>query len=395
VSRLPGTMPDRPLADYRDEFPVLARKTYLISASLGPVGLRSQRYLSEYMAAWATKGAPDHVWFEDIFPRMRALKSSFAALTGCRPDEVALTTNISIALSTIASCLDLAGERNRVVMSELDFPTDGHVWLAWTRRAGAEITWLRSGDGLTIPLEEYDRAIDDRTALVMVNRVLYRSSALVDAKAVCALARERGALSFVDDYHGLGIVPLDLHDLGCDLYAAGTLKWMLGGPGVVFLYARRDLAATLEPAITGWFATEEPFSFDTEHLHYHPSARRLEHGTPPAPVFFIAQGGIDVISEVTPERIRARQWELQDRVIARADELDLPVRTPRVREHRGGVVNVEVGPDAEKICHALLDRGVCTDFRKDGLRISPHFFNTEDEVDHCFAELGALLPSRR
>jgi kynureninase len=388
-------MAGRPLAEYRDEFPVLSRKAYLISASLGPVGVRSQRYLTEYMNAWATKGAPDHVWFEDIFPRMRTLKSSFAALTGCVDDEVALTTNISIALSTIASCLDLSGGRNRVVLSELDFPTDGHVWLAWTRRAGGEVVWLRSGDGLTIPLEEYDRAIDDRTALVMVNRVLYRSSALVDARAVCALARERGALSFVDDYHGLGIVPLDLHDLGCDLYAAGALKWMLGGPGLVFLYARRDLLPSLEPTVTGWFASAEPFSFDTERLTYHTSARRLEHGTPPAPVFFIAQGGIDVISEVTPERIRARQWELQERVIAGADELGLPVRTPRTPRRRGGVVNVEVGPDAEKICHALLDRDVCTDYRSDGLRISPHFFNTEDEVDRCFAELRGVLHSSR
>ncbi len=384
-------MAERALTDYRDEFPVLARKAYLISASLGPVGVRSQRYLTEYMDAWATKGAPDHVWFEDIFPRMRALKASFAALAGCDPDEVALTTNISIALSTIASCLDLSGERNRIVLSELDFPTDGHVWLAWSKKSGTEIIWLRSPDGLTIPLEEYDRAIDERTALVMVNRVLYRSSALVDAKAVCTLARERGALSFIDDYHGLGIVPLDLHDLGCDLYAAGSLKWMLGGPGLVWLYARRDLLSSLEPAVTGWFATAEPFSFDTQHLTYHPSARRLEHGTPPAPVFFIAQGGIDVIAEVTPGRIRARQWELQERVIALADELGLEVRTPRDRRGRGGVVNVRVGPEAERLCHALLERDVCTDFRSDGLRISPHFFNTEDEVDSCFEQLRRML----
>ena len=141
----------------------------------------------------------------------------------------------------MASALDLRGERNRVILSELDFPTDGHVWLAWAAKTGAEIVWLRSADGLTIPLEAYDEAIDERTAVVMVNRVLYRSSAIVDAKAVCAMARERGALSFVDDYHGIGIVPLDLHDLGCDLYTAGTLKWLCGGPGMVFLYARREL----------------------------------------------------------------------------------------------------------------------------------------------------------
>jgi selenocysteine lyase/cysteine desulfurase len=329
------------------------------------------------------------VWFEDVFPAMGELKTSFARLAGCGAGELAITTNVSIALSTIASALDYR-ERNKVVLSELDFPTDGHVWLA-QRRRGVEIERLRSPDGLTIPLEAYDRAIDERTAVVMVNRVLYRSSAIVDAKEVCRIARERGALSFVDDYHGIGILPLDLHDLGADAYTAGVLKWLCGGPGLAFLYVQRDLIPSLEPTVTGWFATAEPFAFDTEHLAYHPTARRFEHGTPPAPVVFLAQGGLDVIAEVTPERIRARQGELTDHLIARADEMGLPVRTPRQRSMRGGVVNVGVGPGADKICHALLERDVCTDFRGDGLRISPHFFNTEAEIDRCFDELGRLL----
>ena len=223
------------------------------------------------------------------------------------------------------------------------------MWQAWAAKTGAELVWLRSTDHMTIPLERYDDAIDERTALVMVNRVLYRSSAVMDAKAICSLARERGALSIVDDYHGIGVIALDLHDLGCDLYVAGTLKFLCGGPGCVFLYCRRDLLASLEPAVTGWFATEDPFSFDTGHLTYHPTARRLEHGTPPAPVFFIAQGGIDVVAEVGVDQIRQRQWELQERVIEHADRLGLDVRTPRERRDRGGVVNVRVGPDAERI----------------------------------------------
>ena len=373
---------------------MLERKTYLISASLGPVSRRARELLDGYLDAWATKGAPDHVWFEDIFPAMATLKRSFSALAGCDEDEVAITTNISVALATVASCMDFTGKRTQVVLSELDFPTDGHVWLAWAAKTGAEIVWLRSVDGLTIPLESYDEAIGERTALVMVNRVLYRSSAIVDAKAVCAIARDRGAISFVDDYHGFGIVPLDLHDLGCDLYTAGTLKWMCGGPGMVFLYARRSLLPTLEPAVTGWFATREPFSFDTEHLDYHPTARRLEHGTPPAPVFFLAQGGIDVISDAGVGRIRGRQGELTEHVIARSDEAGLAVRTPRDRAARGGVVNVRVGDDAAEICHELLARDVCTDFRGDGLRISPHFFNTEAEIDRCFNELSSVMASR-
>ena len=329
------------------------------------------------------------MWFEHVFPRMRELKRTFARLAGCDPDELAITTNISIAISSVASALD-ASDRPKVVLSELDFPTDGHVWLAQARR-GFRVEWLRSPDGLTIPVEEYDRAIDERTAVVMMNRVLYRLSAVVDAKEVCRIARERGALSFVDDYHGAGILPLDVRDLGCDLYTAGVLKWLCGGPGLAFLYVRRDLIPTLEPTVTGWFATADPFSFDVEHLDLHPSARRFEHGTPPAPVSFLAQGGIDIIEEVTPERIRARQGELTDHVIERADALGLPVRTPRDRDARGGVVNVGVGPEAGRICRALLERDVCTDFRGDGLRISPHFFNTEADVDRCFDELRTLL----
>jgi kynureninase len=377
------------LEAYRGEFPILARKAYLISASLGPISGRATANLHEYLDAWATKGAPDHVWVEHVFPRMRSLKRSFATLAGCDPDELAITTNISIAISTIASCLDFS-KRRKVIVSELDFPTDGHVWLA-QRSRGVEPVFLRSPDGLTVPLEAYEEAIDERTAVVMVNRVLYRSSALVDAKEVCRIARERGAYSFVDDYHGIGIVPLDVHELGCDFYTSGTLKWLCGGPGLAFLYARRELLPSLEPQVTGWFATRDPFSFDTQHLEYHPSARRLEHGTPPAPVMFVAQGGLDIINEVGPARIRERQGELTDHVIARADELDLPVRTPRDRHARGGVVNVGVGPQAETICHALLDRDVCTDYRGDGLRISPHFFNTEADVDRCFEELRTLL----
>jgi len=146
--------------------------------------------------------------------------------------------------------------------------------------------------------------------------------------------------------------------------------------------------------VTGWFATAEPFSFDSQHLVMHASARRLEHGTPPAPVFFIAQGGLDIVREVGVDRIRARQGELSDHVIARADAMGLPVRTPRDRAARGGVVNVGVGPDAAALCHALLARDVCTDFRGDGLRIGPHFFNTEEDVDRCFDELGSLVAAR-
>ena len=378
-----------PFDSYRSEFPVLEKKAYLISASLGPISRRAQRYLHEYLHAWANEGAPDPVWEEHVFPRMGEVKRTFARLIGADPAEVSITTNVSLALSTIASCLDF-GSRKKLVLSELDFPTDGHVWLAQQRR-GANVVFLPSPDGLTVPLEAYERAIDEDTAAVLINRVLYRSSTLIDAGEICRMARQAGAWSVVDDFHGAGIIPVDVHDLGCDFYTTGVLKWLCGGPGLTFLYARKDLLPHLEPAVTGWFATREPFSFDTQHLDYHPTARRLEHGTPPAPVAFIAQGGLDIITEVGPERIRERIGQLTDYVIARADEADLEVRTLREWSARGGLVNVRVGDEARKVCHALLDQDVCTDYRGDGLRISPHFFNTEEDVDRLFSALGGIL----
>jgi kynureninase len=374
---------------FRDEFSVLRKKAYLISASLGPVSNRARRYLEEYLDVWAAEGAPDPVWMDHIFPQMAHLKDTFGAMVGADRDELAITVNVSLALAAIMSCIDFS-KRRKIILSELDFPTDGHVSLAHRRR-GAEVVFLKSSDGLTIPLEAYREAIDEDTALVIVNRVLYRTSALLDAREICRMAGEAGAWSVVDDFHGAGIVPVDVHDLGCDFYTTGVLKWLCGGPGLTFLYARRDLLPTLEPLVTGWFATREPFSFDLQNLDYHSSARRLEHGTPAAPIAFIAQGGLDIITEAGPAQIRERQQDLIDYLMAGADAAGLPVRTPRDRNARGGMVNIGVGKEAEKVCHALLDRDVCTDFRGDGIRVSPHFFNKEEDIDRLFAALRDIL----
>lgn len=374
---------------YREEFPVLEKKAYLISASLGPVSTRARRYLDEYVDAWATEGAPDPVWLEHIFPQMGRLKDTFAGLIGATRDELAITVNVSLALTNIMSCLEF-GQRRKIILSELDFPTDGHVALAHQRR-GAEVVFLESPDGMTVPVEAYLDAIDEQTALVIVNRVLYRTSSLIDAKRICQRAREVGAWTVVDDFHGAGIVPVDVRDLGCDFYTTGVLKWLCGGPGLTFLYCRQDLLKNLEPLATGWFATREPFSFDLQHLDYHPTARRLESGTPPAPIAFIAQGGLDIITEVGPAAIRERQQDLIDYVVTLADQAGLSVRSPRDRERRGGMVNIGVGTEAEKVCHALLDRDVCTDYRGDGIRVSPHFFNIEQDVDRLFEALAEIL----
>jgi kynureninase len=380
----------RELAAYRDEFAVVRRKSYLISASLGPVSERSKRYLEEFVEAWETMGAPEPVWFERIFPRIREVKRIYAGMIGAEPAELAVTTNVTMALASVLSCLDLSRERNRIVLTELDFPTDGHVSLAHRRR-GAEVMFLPSPDGLTVPVESFADAIDERTALVIINRVLYRSSALLDVQEICRIARDAGAWTVIDDFHGAGIVPIDVHEAGCDFHTTGVLKWLCGGPGLTFLYARRDLISTLEPAITGWFGQAEPFAFKTQELDLHPSARRFETGTHPAPSAFIAQGGLEIITEVGPERIRERQGELTDYLIERADAAGLEVRTPRDRSMRGGVVNVKVGEQAGKIAEALYERDVCVDHRGDGIRVSPHFFTVESDIDRLFDTLATLF----
>jgi kynureninase len=381
---------DRSLESYRDEFPILGRKSYLISASLGPVSERSRRHLDEYVEGWADIGAPEPFWFGRIFPRIREVKRLYAGMIGALPEELAITTNVTLALSSVLSCLDLSGERNRIVLTELDFPTDGHVALA-QRRRGAEVVFLESADGLTVPIESFADAIDERTALVIINRVLYRSSALLDVREICRLAREAGAWTVVDDFHGAGIVPIDVHQLGCDFHTTGVLKWLCGGPGLTFLYARGDLIPSLEPTIAGWWSQREPFGFRIRELDWHPTARRFETGTHPAPAAFIAHGGLEIITEVGPERIRDRQGELTEYAIDRADAAGLEVRTPRARSTRGGVVNVGVGEQAEKIAEALFERDVCVDYRGDGVRVSPHFFNTEADIDRLFTALADLL----
>jgi kynureninase len=380
----------RPLTDYREEFPVVERKSYLISASLGPVSRRSKAYLAEYVKDWEEIGGPEQVWFDGIFPRIRTVKRTFAGLIGADPEELAITTNVSLALSTLVSALDFSGERNGIVLTELDFPTDGHVALA-QRRLGAEVTFLESPDGLTVPVESFADAIDERTALVIVNRVLYRSSALLDVAEICRLAHEAGAMVAVDDFHGAGIVPVDVHEVGCDFYTAGVLKWLCGGPGLAFLYIRGDLISRFEPTVAGWWSTREPFSLDLKELDWHPTARRFEQGTHAAPIPFIAHGGLEIISEVTPERIREHQGELTDHVMERADAMKLPVRTPRDRKARGGVVNVGLGERAGEIAEALYEEDVCVDYRGDGIRVSPHFFNTETDIDRLFDVLRELL----
>ena len=379
------------LAAYRSEFPVLRDRTYLISASLGPLSRGARAAAEEHLDLWERLG-PEELWGDHGLPKLQECRERFAKLIGADADEIAIIPSVSTGLSSIASCLDL-GSRPKVVLSEMDFPTNHYVWRAQQTR-GAKLDIVSSPDRITLDPEEVAERIDDQTAIVNVNRVLFESSWIVDLEPIVAAARTHGALVVVDDFHGSGIVPLDVHALGIDLLVTGALKWLLGGQGLAFLYCRKDLVMDLEPAVVGWFGTKEPFDFDRSGLNRRDDARRFETGTYTLPQAWTASSGLEMILEVGVERIRAHNQELTAEIIHRVDELGLALLSPRDNQSRGGLVRVQVPggvEGAKRILHELFRANVVVDQRGDALRISPHFFNTTQDVDRCFGELARLL----
>ena len=385
-----GAMPHT-LESYRAEFPVVGERTYLISASLGPLSRAAHSAAHEHLDLWQKLG-PEELWLEHGLPKLDEVRRLIGGIIGAAEDEMALVPSVSAGLSSIATCLDLS-TRPKVVLSAMDFPTNHYVWRAQERR-GAELDIVPTRDGIRVDPEDYVARIDDRTAIVNVNRVLFESSWIVDLEPIVTAAHEHGALVVVDDFHGTGIVPVDVHAAGVDLLLGGVLKWLCGGQGLAFLYCRRDLAPQLEPLVVGWFGTVEPFAFDRSGLNLRPDARRFEAGTYPLPLAWTAAAGVGVISTVGVDAIRARNQELTARVIDHVDDAGLELLTPREPANRGGLVRVRIpgGPEAcDKVLHALFDRNVVTDRRGDALRISPHFFNNESDIDRCFQELRDLL----
>jgi kynureninase len=379
------------LSRWRAEFPVLERRTYLISASLGPLSRRSRALAEEHLDLWERLG-PEELWFEHGLPRLKECREQFARLIGADPDEIAVVPSVSAALSSLATCLDFHS-RPKVVLTAMDFPTNHYVWLA-QERAGAKLEVVPSPDGVRVEEDDVAESIDEQTAIVNVNRVLFESSWIMDVGTLVAEAHDRGALLVVDDFHGTGIVPVDVHALGVDFLVSGALKWLCGGQGIAFLYCRRDLIQTLEPRVVGWFGTVNPFEFERSTLTLRPDARRFEAGTYALPQAWTAAGGMSIMLEVGVDAIRARSRELTPAIIDRADALGLEVLSPRASDRRGGVVRVRVPGGraaAERVLHLLFERDVVLDSRGDALRISPHFFNDPGDIDRCFDELGRLI----
>ena len=379
------------LSAYRDEFPVLSERTYLISASLGPLSRRSRALAEEHLDLWQRLG-PEELWFDHGLPMLDRCRASFATLIGADVDEVAIVPSVSAGMSAIATCLDF-NVRPKAVMTQMDFPTNHYVWMAQERR-GAKVDVVPTPDGIHIELDDFLAAIDDQTVVVNLNRVLFESSYIQDAAAIVEKAHSVGAFVVVDDFHGAGIVPVDVHELGVDFYLTGALKWLCGGQGLAFLYCRRGLIEKVQPLVVGWFGTVDPFDFDRSGLRLREDARRFETGTYALPQAFTAAGGLEIILEAGVENIRARNQELTRGLIERADEAGLDVLSPRDDDRRSGLVRIRVPggrAEAERVLHELFARDVVLDSRGDALRISPHFFNDESDLDRCFEELKQVL----
>jgi selenocysteine lyase/cysteine desulfurase len=360
--------------EYRPQFPIFQSATYLNSCSLGALSERSRQALFEFADLWDDMGAS--AWYEHWLNAAQEVRAQFAAMIGADLSESALAPSVSAALSTIASAIDF-GDRPRVVTTELDFPTLVYQFLA-KRAIGVEPVVLRSPDGVSVPVEAFAEAVDERTALVATSHVYYTTGAIQDIAAVAEIARASGALSLIDAYQSTGQLPVNARELGVDILLTGALKWLLGGQGLAFIYVRQPLGAELQPTAVSWFGVEDQFAFDASELKLRSDARRFELGTPAVPTVYTARAGMELVLEVGVERIRRRVASLTEDLLDRARAGGLRVRGAADAEKRSGIVMVE-HPDPAEAVGRLVKAGVICDYRPGAVRLSPHFYNTTDD----------------
>jgi kynureninase len=378
------------LTRWRSEFPILSTCRYLISNSLGAMPAGARGGLATYADDWAQLGV---LAWERWLPLVDRAAALVASLIGASPGDVIMQPNVSTAEWILISCLDFAGERNKIVYSSLEFPTVHYAWQAQAER-GARIAMVPSPDGVTVDTQAMVDAIDDSTLAVPISHVVFRSSCITDVKPIVDKAHRVGALVFLDVYQSIGVVPIDVRALQVDALVGGSLKWLCGGPGAAFLYVRPDLYATLRPRNVGWFSHERPFDFSMGRLELAQNAWRYAGGTGNPAALYAALPGLQIANEIGVESIRRRSVELTDRVVQRARELGLRVNSPLESARRGGHVTVDFEGSREA-SEELIRRRVLVDYRPNaGIRIAPHFYNTNDEIDAAFAELRSLIENR-
>ena len=377
-----------PLLALRAEFPILERTTYLVSNSLGAMPRGVPERLAEYVDQWAELGV--RAWGEGWWRMPVDVGSEIAPLIGAGAGEVVMMPNVTIAQSAVLSALDYTPPRDGIVMTALDFPSVRYVYDRLATRLGARIVVVPSDDGITIDTSRLLEAIDERTRVVAISHVLCRSAFIVDAEAVCRRAREVGALVSLDAFHSVGVVPVDVRRLQVDFLTGGVLKWLCGGPGGCFLYVAPSASERLAPALTGWQAHARPFAFEPE-MDYATDAFRWLNGTPAIPALYAAVEGPRVIRRAGVERIREKSVRQTARLIELADARGYPVNAPRDATRRGGTVAFDV-PHAYEVSQFLLAHDVLVDHRPGaGIRIAPHFYTTDAELDHAVAMIDDAL----
>ena len=382
------------LLRFRSEFPILATTNYMISNSLGAMPHGAKVALAEYSRTWNTRGV--RAWKEQWWDLALEVGNEIGALMNTPANTVATFQNVTIAEAVVASCFDFSGKRNKVVYDDLNFPSVMYFWEA-QRARGARVNMVGPQDGVHVDTQKLLDAIDEETLLVPISHVTFRSAFIQDVAAIVEKAHRVGAYVLLDSFHALGVVPFDVQKLNVDFVVGGVLKWLCGGPGTAYLYVQPDLAAVLTPSFTGWMAHEAPFSFEIGPNRYTTGPYKFMNGSPNVPALYTARPGLKVIREAGIENIRTKSRRQTARLIELADARGWTVNTPRNPEQRGGTVSIDM-PNSKQVCAELLKRDVLVDWRPNaGLRLSPHFYNTDEEleqaitaVDEVLSEMGAV-----
>jgi kynureninase len=379
------------LLKWRSEFPILEKCVYLISHSLGAMPRATYRRLQDYAEAWATRGV--RAWAEGWWEMPVSLGDEVARIIGATPGSVVMHQNVSICQSLILSCFDPAPPRNKIVYSELNFPSVMYVYEAHARHGRLRIEAVKSDDGITVPVERMLAAIDEETLLVPISHVLFKSAFLQDARAITERAHEVGARVVLDTYQSAGTVPFSVQDLNVDFACGGSVKWLCGGPGAGYLYVRPDLQSELEPQTTGWMAHETPFSFESS-MRYAPTIARFLHGSPAIPALYAAESGYGIINEVGVPAIREKSVRQTTRLIELAEEAGFRVTSPHDPSRRGGTVTI-AAEHAAAVTKELIRREFIVDYRPGaGVRISPHFYTKDEELELIVREMKQIRDTR-
>jgi kynureninase len=381
-----------PLLRYRPEFPILGRTNYMISNSLGAMPRGVYGALHTYADTWATRGV--RAWEERWWMLALEVGNELGALMNAPENSVSTHQNVTTCQAVVASCFNLSGKRNKIVYSDLNFPSVMYFWEA-QRQYGAQVHMVKTEDGIHVPTDRLLEAIDEQTLLVPVSHVIFRSAFINDAKAIIEKAHKVGAHVVLDTFQSLGTVPVDVTALNVDLACGGVLKWLCGGPGVAYLYVRPDLGKKLEPKLTGWFAHQESMAFETGPIRYTDPPFRFMNGTTHIPALEACRPGLKIIREAGVGNIREKSKRQTARLIELADQHGWRINSPRDPEKRGGTVSIDM-PDSQQVCRDLLARNVIVDWRpKAGVRFSPHFYNTDEEVDLAITAVEEILKERR